>query len=57
LLKGLPGAEQKAGKQLSVPFDTSLAEKTIGFGKYVPFEDTVLGTLKAVTPWEDRIKA
>jgi len=58
LLKRLPSEEaaQRAGKQMNVPYDTSLAEKTLGFGNYLPFEETVLETFKDVTLWENRIK-
>jgi nucleoside-diphosphate-sugar epimerase len=58
VLKRLPGEEAAANavKQLDVPLDDSLTRKAIGFGDYIPFEDTVVATFEAFSLWEKTFK-
>jgi len=57
--KRLPGeqARSKVGIRPVAPFDDSLTGKVLGFGDYMPFEDTVLGTFEALSLWESTFKA
>jgi len=53
----LPLEDAKVGAQLTAPLDTSLTEKVLGFGSYIPAEKTYVDTLQAVLDWEKRFKA
>lgn len=53
----LPADDATPVTQLTVPLDSSLAGRAIGFDKYYDFDETVADAFASVLEWERQFKA